>query len=69
MLQVLQILDGMGLHQYKTVFSQEHIDGAVLLELDAEVLKCELGIKSKLHCVRLAKIISGEDSVQQFLNV
>ena len=66
-LQILHVLDSMGLHQYKEVFSRERIDGAVLLELDAEVLSCELGIKSKIHCVKLTKLISGEYSIQKFL--
>ena len=67
MLQILQVLDSMGLSQYKEIFSQERIDGAVLLELDAEVLRCELGIKSKIHCIKLTKLISGDHSIQQFL--
>ena len=58
----------MGLQQYKPVFSQERIDGAILLELDADVLRCELGVKSKLHCAKLIKLISGESSVEQFLD-
>lgn len=57
----------MGLHQYKDAFSQESVDGAVLLELDEEVLTSELGVKSKIHCVKLMKLISGESSIQKFL--
>ena len=57
----------MGLPQYKEVFSRECIDGAILLELDAEVLSCELGVKSKIHCVKLTKLISGDYSIEQFL--
>ena len=65
--QILQVLDSMGLHQYKDAFSRESVDGAVLLELDEEVLTCELGVKSKIHCVKLMKLISGESSIQKFL--
>lgn len=66
-LQILHVLDSMGLSQYKEVFSRECIDGAILLELDADVLSCELGVKSKIHCVKLTKLISGDYSIQQFL--
>lgn len=65
--QILQALDSMGLHQYKDAFSQESVDGAVLLELDEEVLTCELGVKSKIHRVKHMKLISGESSIQKFL--
>lgn len=61
------ILDSMGLSQYKEIFSQECIDGAILLELDADVLSCELGVKSKIHCIKLIKLISGDYSIQQYL--
>lgn len=57
----------MGLSQYKEIFSQECIDGAILLELDADVLSCELGVKSKIHCIKLIKLISGDYSIQQYL--
>lgn len=66
-LQILHVLDSMGLSQYKKIFSQECIDGAILLELDADVLNCELGVNSKIHCVKLMKLISGDYSIQQFL--
>lgn len=65
--QILSVLDAMGLHQYKESFIRESIDGAILLELDEEVLGSELGIKSKIHCVKLIKLISGEYSIRKFL--
>ena len=63
----MRVLDSMGLSQYKEIFSQECIDGAILLELDADVLSCELGVKSKIHCIKLIKLISGDYSIQQYL--
>ena len=39
----------MDLGRYKDVFAQEQIAGDVLLELNEEILKEELGIESKLH--------------------
>ena len=59
----------MGLHQHKDAFSRESIDGAVLLELDEEILSRELGVKSKIHIVKLSKLISGESSIRQFLKI
>ena len=67
LIQILHVLDSMGLHQYKEAFSRESVDGAVLLELDEEVLRHELGINSKIHCIKLTKLISGDHSIQQFL--
>lgn len=63
----MRVLDSMGLSQYKEIFSQECIDGAILLELDADILSCELGVKSKIHCIKLIKLISGDYSIQQYL--
>ena len=53
--------------QYKQLFLQEHLTGEVLAELDDYVLKEELGIKHKLHRVRIMKLISGKHSAQSIL--
>ena len=64
---MLSILDSMGLQQYKEAFSRESVDGAVLVELDEEILSCELEIKSKIHCIKLIKLISGEYPIQHIV--
>ena len=39
----------MDLTQYTEVFLREQISGEILMELDDEILKTELGVTSKLH--------------------
>ena len=43
--------------QYKENFKKEMVDGEVLSEIDEVVLEQELGMKSKLHRLRLRKYI------------
>ena len=63
-----ELIVAMGLDQYKETFMSEHISGEILLECDEEMLKDELGIRLKIHRVRLTKLISGTHSVKQFLD-
>ena len=63
-----ELIVAMGLGQYKEKFMSEHISGEILLECDEEMLKDELDIRSRIHRVRLAKLISGTHSVKQFLD-
>lgn len=39
----------MELTQYSEIFAREQISGEIMVELDEEILKTELGITSKLH--------------------
>ena len=64
-LQVQQMLDALQLPQYKEAFAREEVDGEVLLELDDQVLQCELGINFKIHRIRLMKLISGATSAKK----
>lgn len=57
--QVLQLLDCMGLAVYRDKFSQEQVSGEILAECDEQVLQNDLGISSKLHRMRLLKVITG----------
>ena len=66
-LQVQQMLDALQLPQYKEAFAREEIDGEVLLELDDQVLQCELGINFKIHRIRLMKLISGATSAEKLI--
>jgi hypothetical protein len=50
----------MGLKSYQEKFEQEQVNGEILSECDEEVLKTDLGISSKLHRMRLLKVISGK---------
>ena len=57
----------MGLGQYRNKFMSEHVSGEILLECDDQVLQDELGIQSKIHRIRLAKVISGIYSAKLIL--
>ena len=58
----------MDLTQYKEKFTQEHITGEIFAELDDDILQHELGVSSKIHRIRLMKVVSGHHSVQQILS-
>ncbi len=62
LLQVLMLLDAMKLSVYKQAFCEETIDGEVLVECDEQILEKELGVKNKLHRMRLMKLVSGRHS-------
>ena len=59
----------MGLKQYAAKFSHELVDGELFFELDDVMLEEDLGITSRLHRLRMMKIIRGEQSVNDFLTV
>ncbi len=58
--QVLNLLDVMGLKLYQESFKGEHMTGEILSECDEDVLTKDLGMSSKLHRMRLMKVISGK---------
>ena len=66
-LQVIQLLEAMGLKHHQETFLNEHISGEILLECDEHVLEKELKITSKLHRVRLMKLITGQHSAESIL--
>lgn len=57
----------MGLKQYQEKFRSEQINGELLVICTEEVLHKELGIATKLHRVRLMKMIDGSHSALQLL--
>ena len=59
-LQVLDLLDFMGFKSYQENFKREHVNGEILSECDEEVLTNDLGVSSKLHRMRIMKVISGK---------
>ncbi len=56
---MLNLLDVMSMKQYQDKFKQEQVNGEILSECDEEVLKNDLGVSSKLHRMRLLKIVLG----------
>ena len=57
----------MNLGQYRTKCLEEQVTGEILIELGQEDLERELEIKSKIHRVRLMKIIDGQHSARNIL--
>ena len=66
-MQVLNLLEAMGMEKYKDVFTKECVNGELLLECDDEILEQDLGIPLRLHRVRLMKIITGQHSARELL--
>ena len=57
---MLDLLDLMSLKLYQDNFKREQVNGEILSECDDEVLTNDLGVSSKLHRIKLMKIISGK---------
>ena len=62
------LIDAMGLSQYKNNFIAERVSGEILLECDDQVLQDELCIPSKIHRIRLIKVISGIHSAKSIID-
>ena len=56
------LLDAMELSQYKDAFMKESVSGELLLECDSDLLRVELGVATRLHRMRLMKVIEGKHS-------
>ena len=65
--QVLKLLELIGLKQYQDSFKRQAIDGDILSELDEDILERDLNVTTKLHRLRLLKIISGRQSAKNIL--
>jgi len=63
----LNLLEAMDLGRYCEEFQREHITGEILAECNEEVLQQELGMVSKIHRIRLMKIISGQHTARSYL--
>lgn len=58
----------MGLEQYTPIFKQEQINGDILSTCDDAILKDELKITSRLHRMRLLRVIEGAYSVYEIMS-
>ena len=65
--QLVRLLEAMGLDQYSETFRQQQINGDLLSDCDDELLRNELTISSRLHRMRLLRIISGQYSVMDLM--
>lgn len=62
--EVQSVLAKNGLEQYADVFRKERIDGGILSMLGDDDLRLELKIESRLHRLRLMRIISGDVNIK-----
>ena len=58
------MLDKLHLSKYKETFEEEQITGSLLLEIDDEILKEDLGIHRKLDRLKIMRVIQGRVSLQ-----
>ena len=58
-LQVVSLLKSIGLEAYVELFKAECISGDILQEVDDNLLDKELGITSKLHRIKMRRLING----------
>ena len=58
----------MGLEQYTPIFKQEQINGDILSTCDDQILQDELKITSRLHRMRLLRVIQGTYSVNEIMS-
>ena len=57
----------MSLGQYKQKILEEQISGEILLECDESILVEEVGVVSRIHRIRLMKVIRGESDIRVLL--
>ena len=68
-MQVLELLPAAGITENLEFISQEKISGDILIELDDDVIKNELGITSVIQRLKLQRIIDGRRSITQYITV
>lgn len=57
----------MNLSQYSEVLRNEQVSGELLLDLNDDILEQELMVSSKLHRMRIVKLVNGEHSAESYL--
>ena len=57
------MLDKLYLSKYKETFEEEQITGSLLLEIDDEILKEDLGVHRKLDRLKIMRVIQGRTSL------
>ena len=65
--QMIQVLEGMGLAQYTEVVKQEVLDGKIFLDLDEATLSQEMGVASRIHRIKMLKLIGGDYDARDFI--
>lgn len=57
----------MGLGQYVGVVKEERLDGEIFQDLDEEMLTHEMGMASRIHRLKVLKLISGDYDARNYL--
>ena len=57
----------MRLERYSETFQKEQIDGKILIELDENILKEELGMTKRIHRLKLLNIINGDQCISFYV--
>lgn len=65
---MLDVLNGMSLSQYAQRFEDEEITGELLCDFHEDILEEDLGVKQKIHRMKLMKLIGGHYSAEKILN-
>ena len=67
-IQVGDLLDKLGLHQYRENFELEKINGSLLMELDDGILSNELYMCRRLDRIKLLLVIKGKRRIVQVMD-
>ena len=57
------MLAKLNMSQYMKQFTSEQIDGDLFSECSDQILESELGISSRLHRLKLLRIIEGKNPI------
>ena len=49
--------------------TQERVAGDILVELNEDELEAELGIRKRIHRIKLMKVINGSKPVTQYIKI
>ena len=60
------MLNLAGLGKYSETVEEESVSGDILVECSEEILEKEMGIKSKLHRLKLLRVIEGKASQELY---
>ena len=66
-MQVCDLLVAMEMGQYKEAFIKESVSGEILADCDDDILQSDLGVASRLHRLRLMKVVSGRHSAANLM--
>jgi hypothetical protein len=66
--QVVQLVAELGVEDLQQIM-EERVSGDILVELNEEELESELGIRKRIHRIKLMKVINGSKPVTQYIKL